>query len=186
MIPQNTTRIEDIPDISDLENYGMGGGMSSMNMPMGMHMGEDVPDVNKFLKSPHQAPMQSGMYPNNNATGINMGNRGVGYRTMRNYTGTPYENYMTRAQQSGGYIQPMSYENYMDYNAQNMGMQNTNIENSEPVEYKDNMNCPDIYAHVKNCPMCSNYFKKDNSLYIIIIIVLAVLCLLLLKKVLEL
>lgn len=46
-------------------------------------------------------------------------------------------------------------------------------------------NCIDIARHVQDCPICSRFYNRDNTLYIIIIIVLAVICLLLLKKVLN-
>lgn len=46
-------------------------------------------------------------------------------------------------------------------------------------------NCIDIHNHVTQCPICSKFFKFDNSVYIISIIVLSIICILLLKKVLN-
>ena len=163
----NTTRIEDIPDISDIEG-GMYGVSSVDNIPYSNISSQ--PDVSKFLRAQHSPSPQAGM----------------GYRTMRDYQGTPYENYMNSQIQNG------IYRNEGHMGTMNMGYNMPsdalpNVQNSQPInDYKDGFNCPDIYSHVKNCPMCSNYFKKDNTIYIIAIIVLAVICLLLMKKVLDL
>ena len=46
-------------------------------------------------------------------------------------------------------------------------------------------NCIDIAKHVQDCPICSRFYNRDNTVYIIIIIILALICLLLLKKVLN-
>lgn len=46
--------------------------------------------------------------------------------------------------------------------------------------------CIDIHEHVINCPICSRYYKTDNSIYIISIVVLCIICILLLKRVLDL
>jgi hypothetical protein len=45
--------------------------------------------------------------------------------------------------------------------------------------------CLDVHSHIQSCPICSRFFKQDNSLYIIVIIVLSIICILALKKVLN-
>tara|TARA_Y100000389_G_scaffold201196_1_gene243274 strand:+ start:1839 stop:2264 length:426 start_codon:yes stop_codon:yes gene_type:complete len=45
--------------------------------------------------------------------------------------------------------------------------------------------CIDVANHIELCPICSRYYKQDNSLYIIVIVVLSILCILLAKKVLK-
>nr|QBK85379.1 MAG: hypothetical protein LCIVAC01_01880 [Iridovirus LCIVAC01] len=47
------------------------------------------------------------------------------------------------------------------------------------------LNCIDIAEHVKDCPICSKFYKRDNALYIIVIVVLAIITILLLKRVLN-
>jgi len=47
------------------------------------------------------------------------------------------------------------------------------------------LNCIDIAEHVKDCPICSKFYKRDNTLYIIVIVVLAIITILLLKRVLN-
>ena len=51
---------------------------------------------------------------------------------------------------------------------------------------KDTPNCLDIYSHIDSCPICSSFFKRDTSIYIIAIVILSIICILLLKKVLNL
>jgi hypothetical protein len=51
-----------------------------------------------------------------------------------------------------------------------------------PLSY----HCIDIANHVENCPICSQIYKNDKTIYIIIIIFLVIICILLLKKVLNL
>ena len=46
--------------------------------------------------------------------------------------------------------------------------------------------CLDIHSHVSHCPICSKFFKNDNTVYIIAIVVLSIICILLLKKLLNL
>ena len=46
--------------------------------------------------------------------------------------------------------------------------------------------CLDVHSHIQNCPICSRFFKHDNSLYIIAIIVLSIICIILFKKILNL
>ena len=45
--------------------------------------------------------------------------------------------------------------------------------------------CIDVANHIELCPICSRYYKQDNSLYIIVIVVLSIICILLAKKVLK-
>lgn len=46
--------------------------------------------------------------------------------------------------------------------------------------------CLEICSHIDSCPICSKFYKNDNSIYIIAIVVLAIICILLLKRVLNL
>lgn len=46
--------------------------------------------------------------------------------------------------------------------------------------------CLEIADHVGACPICSRFYKNDNTIYIIAIVILAIICILLLKKVLNL
>jgi hypothetical protein len=46
--------------------------------------------------------------------------------------------------------------------------------------------CLEIHSHIMDCPICSRFFKNDNTVYIIVIVILAIMCIMLLKKVLNL
>ena len=46
--------------------------------------------------------------------------------------------------------------------------------------------CLEIADHVGSCPICSRFYKNDNTAYIIAIVILAIICILLLKRVLNL
>lgn len=46
--------------------------------------------------------------------------------------------------------------------------------------------CLTVHSHVQACPICSRFFKNDNTVYIIAIFILSVICILLLKRVLNL
>lgn len=47
------------------------------------------------------------------------------------------------------------------------------------------MNCIDISNHIQNCPICSRFYKNDNTIHIVIIVILGLICILLLKRVLN-
>ena len=49
----------------------------------------------------------------------------------------------------------------------------------------DTPTCIDVHEHVQTCPICSRFFKNDNTVYIITIVILAIVCILLLKRVLN-
>lgn len=89
-------------------------------------------------------------------------------------------------------------ESGMISNNQNIKEDETFIENNNfnDVSIQDNNlkkyilphgspSCIDVANHIELCPICSRYYKQDNSLYIIVIVVLSILCILLAKKVLK-
>ena len=51
---------------------------------------------------------------------------------------------------------------------------------------RDSPTCIEIADHVMSCPICSKFYKNDNSVYIIAIVVMAIITILLLKRVLDL
>ena len=63
--------------------------------------------------------------------------------------------------------------------------------NEIPSHSKENnvtsqsMTCLDVHDHIMQCPICSKFFKFDNTVYIIAIVVLIIICILLLKRVLN-
>ena len=65
------------------------------------------------------------------------------------------------------------------------------FEPSVPVVMNENNvsfgtpNCLDVHGHITQCPICSRFFRFDNTVYIIAIVVLSIICILLLKRVLN-
>lgn len=47
------------------------------------------------------------------------------------------------------------------------------------------MNCRDIFLHIQHCPICSQFFSCNKSMFIIIIIVLIIVCGILLKRIMS-
>ena len=81
----------------------------------------------------------------------------------------------------------MAYNNppaYMQQQQQYMDPQGQEIQAPyKPLEQTPT--CLDFASHVAQCPICSKFYKNDNTMYIIAIIVLAIVCILLLKRVLD-
>ena len=78
---------------------------------------------------------------------------------------------------------------------QQSGMTENNINHQHIIEqFQDkpshnisanSPSCLEIADHVSNCPICSRFYKNDNTIYIIAIVVLLIICILLLKKCLD-
>lgn len=99
----------------------------------------------------------------------------------------------------------LNYQNYIRNNYEppvNSGMANNYHEQKFPpkeiyendyydeipkqtTEQNIRLHCIDVADHIKNCPICSKFYKKDNTLCIAIIIILVIICILLLKRVLD-
>ena len=47
------------------------------------------------------------------------------------------------------------------------------------------LSCMTIASHIKNCPLCSQFYNRNDSVYIISIILLIIACVILVKKILE-
>jgi len=52
--------------------------------------------------------------------------------------------------------------------------------------FKNDITCLDICNHIKDCPLCSQFYDNDKTIYIIIIVMLCILNLIFLKKILNL
>lgn len=69
------------------------------------------------------------------------------------------------------------YENNYNYRNQN----NNYVIKKQPHEFS----CLEVASHIDNCPICTRFYKNDNTGYIIVITILVIFCFLLLKKVLN-
>jgi len=50
---------------------------------------------------------------------------------------------------------------------------------------RETPSCIEIAEHIGSCPICSKFYKRDSTVYIIAIVILAIICILLLKKTLD-
>lgn len=59
------------------------------------------------------------------------------------------------------------------------------IERLETITQPTVLNCPEVFSHIRNCPICSKFYNTDKTVYIIAIVLLSLVCIILLKRVLE-
>ena len=111
----------------------------------------------KFIRGKHEIPTQAGMVSRSHSAPPMSNNIQEQYMNMTQNPLYNQEQYAPPAQQQ------------QQYNTLNNG----------PT-------CIDVADHIANCPICSQFYKNDKTVYIISIIILAIICLLLLKKVLDL
>lgn len=149
-----------------MSNYGYG----NYNQPMENYGGVTaIEDLNGFtdiekmeqmasskMKQPHVPPVSSGMVSQQ-----------------------PSQQLIQQIEQQ----QPISSPGY----PQGMMMSSSyvDMDNESIKEVKANLNCLDVCDHIKTCPICTKFYKNDNTVYIVVIIVLIIISLLLLKNVLD-
>ena len=73
-----------------------------------------------------------------------------------------------------------------------MGQQHMGPPMGQVMEQKPSHNitenspsCIEVADHIFTCPICSKFYKNDNTIYIVAIVVLLIICILLLKKCLD-
>jgi hypothetical protein len=145
--PQNTnyTMIDDLPDVSQIENH----------VPPGM-----AQQYNKYIRqSNRNMPTQSGMNSMNNMNNMNS-------MQIQDAMNSETQNYSDQMSSDDTMPQSKSTEY--------IGINNYN----SPT-------CLEVCNHIDKCRLCSRFYNRDNTIYIIVIIVLTIICLLLLKKVLN-
>jgi hypothetical protein len=153
---KNTTMINDLPDIIDLEDTGSGGGLNMI---------PDSDSYKKYIRNNSYKPeVESGMMtmvPNQDRyrTGYHDINQGSYIDTVAHYP---------RHGSSGGFApnNQMYYEPY----------ENTRATPS----------CVDVAFHTKDCAVCSQLYNNDRTIYIITIVILIIIIILLLKRILDL
>ncbi len=75
--------------------------------------------------------------------------------------------------------QPQQLMNYPQYDMEN---NNNYFQDPQP---QPQLNCIDVAKHIEQCPICSKFYNKDNTIYIVLIIFLTIVTIILLKKVLD-
>ena len=153
----NVTRIEDLPELSDIENSYKRGESG---------MGNVEPKMNKYIRNHSRQD-----YNNNNS----MNNKNSMNNSMNNNNSmnmkhiNNFEPYQGNKAQIYIEEQPIRQKEFY-----------------EPTPLPTKLNCLDVCNHIKDCPLCSKFYHNDNTLYIIIIVVLLILTIILSKKVLNL
>jgi len=147
--------------IDKMSNYGYGNyNQSTQNY--GVTPVEDLADIEQMeqmasskMKQLHIPPVSSGMVSPH-----------------------PSQQFIQQIEQ-----QPMSASVY----PQGMMMSSpyVDMDNESIKEVNSNLNCLDVCDHIKTCPICTKFYKNDNTVYIVVIIVLIIISLLLLKNVLD-
>ena len=136
---------------------------------------DDLPDLddlegnkvddkyNKFLRNNHITPMQAGMSSPQITEQAMMGPPGMG---------PPGMGHPGMGHPGMGYpgMDPTITPVFEPY-------KNTNLTNGP--------SCIDVAKHIATCPLCSKFYKCDNTIYIVTIVILVIICLILLKKVLD-
>jgi len=177
---QNTTPIDLLPDLDDLERGGYGNAMMGMGngAPYQPAVGngssyatsstypgatmipqKEVERIGRFIRGGHMAPMEAGMMPYNQApSGMN--------------TGMPPG--------INGHVQgPPSMEQYGE------PIEHSGAPSPRYVLPDNSPSCIDCANHLDACPVCAKLYQNNKTIYIVAIVVLCIICLLLLKKVLE-
>lgn len=100
--------------------------------------------------------------------------------------GDPHPNSGMFSQKYTPINEAFQQENNIQEQYHNIHGNHGNDDTIQTPHIKDEPTCIDVAEHIANCPICSKFYKNDNSIYIITIIVLAIICILLLRKVLGL
>ena len=157
--PQNTTSIDELPDVEELEgprpyqpairnHLRESKYPGSEMLPMG-----EAEKFQKYIREGHTPSMESGM--NNMYPGESM-NQAVN----------------------------KMYEEEQDYFIDQL--KTTTDPKYKIIQMPSNSpSCIDVANHFMMCPVCSRLYHNDKTVYIIAIVVLAFICILLLKKVLD-
>lgn len=102
---------------------------------------------------------------------------------IRNPGGMPPPHPESGMNNQGGHHQQQHHQEHQQHEFFEPPQQKQQA-NMKPIG--DTPSCLDIHDHIQQCPICSRFYKNDNTVYIIAIVILSIICILLLKKVLNL
>ena len=172
---QKFTLIDDLPDLDDLE-------------------GNKVDDkYNKFLRNNHTTPIQAGMSSPQITQQAMMGPPGMGPPGMgppgMGPPGMGFPGMGPPGMGPPGMGPPgMGPPGMGPPGMGSPGMDPTITPVFEPYKntnLTNGLSCIDVAEHIATCPLCSKFYKCDNTIYIVTIVILVIICLILLKKVLD-
>jgi hypothetical protein len=144
--------------------------MYSQQNKRNVTMIDDLPELDDLESNPNM----NGHQEYSNTYDQPIGDHGQFQKFIRPRMGSPPTNSgMGPYQQPPTYNQQPEYENHQE------------VYEKQMRNLYDSPTCLEIHDHVQQCPICSRFFKNDNTPYIIAIVILAIICILLLKKVLN-
>jgi hypothetical protein len=156
---QNVTMIEDLPELDEVESFGGG---EAKERHVNFADGHAIPDINKYP--------QSGRFGSEDAK----------------YQRAIREDHMPHIQAGMGGHVPQQRTIIREEKQQPPSWANTSHPEPKPIEYfHGSPSCIDVAYHIKDCPICSQFYKNDKAPYMITIIILAIICILLMKKVMN-
>jgi len=172
---QNTTPIDQLPELSDISGDGFG----PYNIPPTQPTKPDI--ERKFIRGRHLPPNQSGM---------------VGQPTAENferyfYGQPPSAQYAPAIQYGQPYGQPaqaIQYKQNAEEQPPAVATGTPPAEECKSLGSKMPANSPTCIAvadHIACCPICSKFYRCDNMPFYIIILILIIVCGLLIKKLLD-
>ena len=177
---QKVTMLEDLPDLNEIENF--------QQSPVAPNKYE------KFIRDTHQPGRQSGMMEGYEDT-LNLPSMPPPTYQDHNsmaHSSMPHPNMMPPNMPPPPPIQRPSMENFVHPKNNNFFDNSSIIQTPEffngPKPVKNNsseLSCVEVADHIENCPICSKFYRNNNTIFLIIIFILSIFCLILLKKVLD-
>lgn len=153
---QNVTMIEDLPDLDELDDRHVTFAPSGARGQEQFHNGRHPDDDGKYKRAIREDHMP--------LRGSGMG--GNEHYAPQHPPHPPHPPPRPPPQPQPQYVQPPPEE--------------------KPIEYfHGSPSCIDVAYHIRECPICSQFYKNDKAPYMITIIILAIICILLLKKVMN-
>ena len=194
----SSTPIDSLPDLDDLEN-GMKTQVANPPYPGAAHIPPgEVDRLNKFIRQPHQTPDMAGMgtgttpidfntpsnsYSNNPGTTpiLQESFDGCAASNSRSSLGDEIEGYHS------GHSSPYGHPHHMGTNSATLPSDSHNkyrsgLYSSDPLT---SISCLEIANHIATCPICSQVYRNDRTVYLVVIVILVIICLYLAKTLLK-
>lgn len=163
-----------INNLLDLDSYDSG---SSSNRYPEKTEERQVPNLQKYLRGDVKSQHMNGM------------NGGNDYSSRNNNVSFIDENFEI----SPSHMAPGNHQPFMSPGPMPMGPPGSSF--SQPISVENfadpapaapaTLNCPQVFDHIHNCPICSKFYNSDRTIYIVTIVLLSLVCIILLKRVLE-
>lgn len=159
-----------INNLLDLDSYDSG---SSGNRYPERTEERQVPNLQKYLRGDVKSQHMNGMNGGNDYSsrpGVSYLDENFEISPSHMHQASPYMNGVPMGGPGSSFNNPISVEHYAD---------------PAPAPAQASLNCPQVFDHIHNCPICSKFYNSDRTIYIVTIVLLSLVCIILLKRVLE-